>query len=98
MLTTTQLFAASEVLTDWPEDMTYPELINAIDIDHEDVMVCELYENYPKDYIIDQIEGIKISFRNAVINMTEDLRNAIKQGSPSIIAEELAKLENQLGV
>lgn len=98
MLTTAENFAASQVLTEWPEAMNYDELLDAIRDGHEDVIVWEQFEDELTEDVIDTIEGIRVSFLSSVLDMTANLRESIRIGSPSIIAEELHTLESQLGL
>ena len=98
MLTIAENFAASQVLTEWPENMSYDELLTAISQQHPDVIVWEPHEDYMPDEVIDLIESLRAGFLNSVAEMTEDLRRAIKVGSPSIIGEELLSFEQRLGV
>ena len=97
-LTTAENFAASQVLTEWPDDMTYDQLLDAINEDHPDVIIWDQFEDELPEDLIDSIEGMRVAFLNHVAAMTEDLRQAIKDGDPMTIAERLASLENQLGV
>ena len=96
-LTIAENFAAAQVLTDWPDNFTYDQLLDAVTDQHEDVLVWEKYEDEMPDDIVESIEALRINFLANVAYMTNDLREAIKQGSPSIIAEELASFERQIG-
>lgn len=98
MLTIAENFAASQVLTEWPEALSYDELLCAIENDHPDVIVWSPYENDLACDIVANIESLRAGFLNSVAEMTEDLRRAIKVGSPSIIGEELLSFEQRLGV
>lgn len=98
MLTTAENFAASQVLTEWPDEMTYDELLDAIKTNDMDVSVWDQFEDELPEDIIDTIENARVSFLRTVTEMTADLRQAIKDGDPMTIAERLASLENQLGV
>ena len=97
-LTTAENFAASQVLTEWPDDMTYDDLLNAIIEQHPDVIVWDQFENNLPEEVVETIESMRITFVACVAQMTDDLRQAIKQGDPMTIAEQLAALDNQLGV
>ena len=96
--TTAESFALGQVLTDWPARMTYDEILDAIKTSDMDVTVWDQFEDELTEDIIDTIEGMRVAFLNSVAAMTEDLRQAIKDGDPMTIAERLASLENQLGV
>ena len=98
MLTTAENFAASQVLTEWPDTMSYDELLEGITFAHPDVVIWDQFEDELPADIIDTIENLRITFLHSVQAMTEDLREAIKDGDPMTIAERLASLENQLGV
>ena len=96
-LTIAENFAAAQVLTDWPDNFTYDQLLDAITDQHEDVLVWEQYEDELPDTIVQIIEDLRVQFLVNIANMTEDLRNAIKQGDPMTIAEQLASFERQIG-
>lgn len=96
--TTAEAFALGQVLTDWPAAMTYDKILDAIKDHDVDVVIWDQFEDELPDDIIDTIEGMRVSFLNSVATMTENLRNAIKDGDPMTIAEQLTALENQLGV
>lgn len=97
-LTTAENFAASQILTEWPDDMTYDELLDAIKEYNHDVVVWERFEDMHPEDIIENIEALRVTFLTTVAHMTGDLREAIKQGDPQTIADRLMSLENQLGV
>ena len=97
-LTTAENFAASQVLTEWPDDMTYDMLLEGIDGHDPDVIVWEQFEDCSTEEIIETIEDLRVTFLSTVAQMTDDLRQAIKQGDPMTIAGQLAALDNQLGV
>lgn len=98
MLTIAEYQAAANVLTEWPEDMNYDELLTAIETEHPDVVVSGQFENGLLSDIVEEIEGQRVAFLRHVAAMTEDLRNAIKAGDPMTIAEQLAAFENQIGI
>ena len=98
MLNTAENFAASQVLTEWPEAMTYDELLDAIRDGHEDVIVWDQFENELTEDIIDTIEGMRVSFLSSVLDMTANLRESIHRGDPMDIADQLCALESQLGL
>lgn len=97
-LSTAESFAASLVLTEWPDTMTYDELCDGIKFGHEDVIVYEQFEDELPDDIIETIESIRFGFIKTVAGMTENLREAIRNGDPMTIAEQLQALESKLGV
>ena len=97
-LTTAENFAASQILTEWPDDMTYDELLDAIKEYNHDVVVWERFEDMHPEDIIENIEALRVTFLATVAQMTDDLRQAIKHGDPMTITEQLAALDNQLGV
>ena len=98
MLNSAENFAASQVLTEWPEAMTYDELLDAIRDGHEDVIIWEQFENELTEDVIDTIEGMRVSFLASVLEMTNDLRESIYRGDPMDIADQLRALESQLGL
>ena len=97
-LTTAENFAASQVLTEWPDDMTYDQLLDGIAFAHPDVIIWDQFEDELPADIIDTIENLRITFMASVAHMTEDLRQAIKDGDQQAIADRMLSLENQLGV
>lgn len=98
MLTTAEQFAAAQVLTEWPDEMTYDELLDAVNTRHEDVIVWDQFEDELPCDIIETIESMRTHYLNSVAAMTDALRQTIKDGDPMTIAEQLAAFENQLGV
>ena len=98
MLNSAENFAASQVLTEWPEAMTYDELLDAIRDGHEDVIIWEQFENELTEDVIDTIEGMRVSFLASVLDMTANLRESIYRGDPMDIADQLRALESQLGL
>lgn len=98
MLTIAENFAASQVLTEWPTALSYDELLTAIENRHEDVIVWEPHEDYDPGEVVDLIESLRVSFLNSVSVMVEGLCDAVKQGEPMTIAEQLTALEKQLGI
>lgn len=96
-LTTAEHFAVSAHLTEWPDTMTYDELLDAINAQHEDVIVWEQFEDNLADDLIESIENTRITFIRYVEEITEPLRFAIKDGDPMTIAEQLLSLETKLG-
>lgn len=98
MLTTAENFAASQVLTEWPDDITYDELLNAIKEYNHDVVVWERFEDMHPEDIIENIEALRVSFLASVLDMTANLRESIYRGDPMDIADQLRALESQLGL
>ena len=97
MLTTAENFAAAEILTEWPDNMNYDQLLDGIIDGHPDVIVCETYENHLPDDVVEAIEGLRVSFLNSVRLMAADLFTAIEDGDPQTIADRMISLRNQLG-
>lgn len=97
MLTTAENFAASNVLTEWPDNYTYDQLCDAIIACDPDVMVWETFEDEIPVDIVETMENMRIHFIHSVSAMTDALRQTIKEGDPMTIAEQLAAFENQLG-
>ena len=96
-LTSAEYFAVSNHLTDWPHTMSYDEVCDGIMYGHEDVLVCEQFENDLPADVVESIEGMRITFLRSAEEITADLREAIRNGDPMTIAEQLQALENQLG-
>ena len=96
-MTIAENFAASQVLTEWPDNMNYDQLLQAVEDGHEDVIVWSPFENdLPLD-IVDAIESQRVSFLRDVAAMTADLCQAIEQGDPMTIAERMIALRADLG-
>lgn len=98
MLTTAENFAASQVLTEWPEGLTYDELCTLIEQSSDDVLVYCLFEDSNPHDVVQAMDDLRVSFIRSVEELTESLRKAIRQGCPSIIAEELSSLERSIGI
>jgi hypothetical protein len=97
MLTIAENFAASQVLTEWPEGLTYDELCTAIEEDSQDVLVYCLFEDsHPAD-IVQAMDDLRVSFMRSVEQITEPLRDSIREGEAMNISDELYKLERSIG-
>lgn len=98
-LTHAENFAAGNVLTEWPEALSYDELLTAIETDsNPDILIWQQYENDLPSDIVCTIEDMRRSFLNHVADMTEDLRAAIREGDPRLIKDALIEFERQLGL
>lgn len=98
MLTIPESFAVGAVLTEWPDAMSYDEVLGAIECDHPDIVTSELYEDeHPSDNVC-TIEDLRVRFLVDVQGMTMSLRWAIREGDPETIAQRLVALEAQLGI
>lgn len=69
-MTKSEIFALNEWLSDFPDNLTYAEIIASLrDPDNQwcadDISVWELVENYPSDEIADMIESTKQAFERA---------------------------------
>ena len=91
-------FAISQIVSEWESHYTYDQVLNSIERDDGDVYVWCVFEDQPKDVIVEAIESARVSFLRTVDEMTADLRQAIKDGDPQAIADRMLSLENQLGV
>lgn len=97
MLTIAENFAASQVLTEWPEGLTYDELCSAIEDCSANVLVYCLFEDsHPAD-IVQAMDDLRVSFMRSVEQITEPLRDAIREGEAMNISDELYKLERSIG-
>lgn len=54
-------FALAHVLSDYPDDLTYDEVIQLLIDGDESVTVCELYENLWDEHVAQVIEDLKNS-------------------------------------
>ena len=96
-LTSAEYFAVSNHLTDWPHTMSYDEVCDGIMYGHEDVLVCEQFENDLPADVVESIEGMRITFLRSVAEMTEDLFKAIEDGDQQAIADRMLSLRAELG-
>ena len=96
-LTNAEHFAVSAHLTEWPDTMTYDELCDGIMYGHEDVIIWEKFEDELPADVIESIDNLRITLIRYVAEITADLREAIRNGDPMTIAEQLQSLEKQLG-
>jgi hypothetical protein len=96
MLTTAENFAAAHVLTEWPEEFTYDELLTALSEQHPDVIVWQPFEDLLPEDVIDHIEALRADFLNTVAAMTEDLCQAIEDGDQQAIADRMLALREQV--
>lgn len=97
MFTIAENFALANILTEWPDGMTYDDILSGIDNGHEDIVIYEPFEQMLAYEVIEQIELLRVSFLSNVKEITKGLRDAIKNGDPLTIAEQLAAFEQQIG-
>lgn len=98
MLTIPESFAVGAVLTEWPDAMSYDEVLSAIECDHPDIVTSERYEEeHPSDWV-HTIEDLRVRFLADVQGMTMSLRRAIREGDPEAIEQHLFALDAQLGI
>jgi hypothetical protein len=73
-----QLFAVSQFVTDYPDWMSYDDLIDAIYTgkDH-DVIYWEMVENWPLNDIAEAIEMCELSFSRAVADILNEQKNPV---------------------
>ena len=71
MLTTAENFAAGLYLTEWPDDMTYDQLCDAICSQHPDVIVWEPFEDYDHNDVIEFIEAARVAYLRTFTPETE---------------------------
>ena len=69
-MTKSELFALNEWLSDFPDNLSYQEIIARLrDPENQwyadDISVWELVESYPSDRIADIIENTKCNFERA---------------------------------
>ena len=96
-MTIAENFAASQVLTEWPDNMNYDQLLQAVEDGHEDVIVWSPFENDLPVDIVDAIESQRVSFLRDVAAMTADLCQAIEDGDQQAIADHMLTLRADLG-
>ena len=63
-LTTAERFALDEWLSDYPEDVSYSEILDMIQGGTEDVSVWAIAEGYPEYQIIQMIDATLNHFTN----------------------------------
>lgn len=64
-LTTAENYAAGLYLTEWPDDMDYDQLCDALCSQHPDVIVWEPFEDYDHNDVIEFIEAARVAFLRA---------------------------------
>lgn len=67
-LTPSEQFALEQWLSEYPNDMSYDEIIEHIagDFDNPDILVWGVLMGYSQDRIVDTIENTKSAFENIV--------------------------------
>jgi hypothetical protein len=65
-MTKSERFALMQWLSNFPEDMSYAEVLDRLEGGNDDVVVWETLEEYPVDMVIDTIEGTRMAFEEAV--------------------------------
>ena len=101
-MTPSERFAIAFATSYTPDSMDYQDIITAIDEQYqdgeinEDITIWEPMEQLSADELIDHIGDMECAFRLHAQEVTKDLRDAIKNGDPLTIAEQLAKLEAHL--
>ena len=64
-MTKSERFALMQWLHEFPEGMTYAEVLDRLDGSNDDVVLWSVLENYPLHMIIDTIEGTRLAFEEA---------------------------------
>jgi len=67
-----EFFAVSQFLTDWPDGLSFSEILQAI-IDLDDSITCwEMVENWPADDLAEAIEMLEAAFSRAVADILNE--------------------------
>lgn len=79
MKTQSELFALMEWLTDFPDDMTYDEIIEVLQEGKDEwaldnIDVWEVVEDYPFDQVAEFIEMTKKHFESVVAQILEEAK------------------------
>lgn len=59
MITRAQRIALDTYLTDYPENKTFEQILCMIQVDNEDIIICEAYENMYFSTLIDHIKTLE---------------------------------------
>ena len=87
-------FALMEWLSEFPDDKTYDEIIEMLNVDdwsNPDLSVWEVVENYELSEVADMIENTRMHFEGANGELISALRGAIKlaqENAPDMIDDE----------
>ncbi len=63
-LTESQMFALNHYLTEYPNDMDFEHLILGIQEGHEEIVICNPYEDITRDWIANEIQALTRQFKN----------------------------------
>ena len=70
---TSERFALNEWLSDYPEDMSYGEILELMSVDDwtiDEITVWEVVENYTLDQVSDFIENTRMHFERVTEEIT----------------------------
>ena len=70
---TSERFALNEWLSDYPEDMSYGEILELMSVDDwtiDEITVWEVVENYTLDQVSDFIENTRMHFERVTDEVT----------------------------
>jgi hypothetical protein len=87
-------FALMEWLSEFPDDKTYDEIIEMLNVDDwidPDISVWEVVENYELSEVADMIENTRMHFEGANGELISALRDAIRlaqENAPDMIDDE----------
>lgn len=72
-MTTAQAIALGEYLSEWPDDLTYRQIIEAMNDDdsplHEHILTCEYFEDWYYAALAERIEGLRIAIDKALLDL-----------------------------
>jgi hypothetical protein len=74
-------FALMEWLSEFPDDKTYDEIIEMLNVDDwidPDISVWEVVENYELSEVADMIENTRMHFESITSGLTSALASAIR--------------------
>jgi hypothetical protein len=70
---TSERFALNEWLSDYPEDMSYGEILELMSVDDwtiDEITVWEVVENFTLDQVSDFIENTRMHFERVIEEVT----------------------------
>jgi hypothetical protein len=70
-----EFFAVSQFLTDWPDGLSFSEILQAV-VDLDESITCwEMVERWPADDLAEAIEMLEAAFSRAVADILNEEKN-----------------------
>ena len=70
-----EFFAASQFLTDWPDDMYFWEILEGIENGHPDIVRWDMVESWDADDLALAVEMCEAAFSRAVADILNEEKN-----------------------